>query len=163
VDVAPFAHWTGTAAYTATQVELDAIRAYVEAGGVLVIDPCGGGGEFFESAKLAVQRAFPQARGQLVPRNHPMLGGPNVAGETDLGMEDLTTPVIRSYAKHKGLPGNGRLEYVDYGKGKVIYGPLDITNGLLGANTWGVVGFEPTYAANLMKNLLIWSAAGMRE
>jgi hypothetical protein len=40
---------------------------------------------------------------------------------------------------------------------------MDLTNGLLGANTWGIVGYDPAYASALMKNILLWSATGMRE
>ena len=39
---------------------------------------------------------------------------------------------------------------------------LDLTEGLLAANTWGILGFEPTYAQQLAKNLVLWSASGMK-
>ena len=153
--VAPFAHWTGTHAYTATDAEVAAIRKFVGDGGVLLIEPCGGSGEFFESARQALQRAFPEAHGQLISKTSPMLtaSGP--------GMDDLTIPAVRNYVKSKGLGTSGRLDELRFGKGVVIYNPLDITSGLLGTHTWGILGFEPAYASSLLKNVLLWSAAGM--
>jgi hypothetical protein len=91
VDIAPFAHWTGTAAYTPSPTEVDALRKYVEDGGVLLIDPCGGRPEFYETVKATLTRAFPKAVPQLIPRDHPMMTG---GGQP--GTEDLSTPLMRS-------------------------------------------------------------------
>jgi hypothetical protein len=156
-DLAGFAHWTGTDAYTATPAQIAAIRKFVEAGGVLLIDPCGGSGEFFESAKLALLKAFPESRGQFLSKTHPMLAA------SAPGMEDLAIAQVRTYVKAKGIGMGGRLEYINFGKGKVIFNPLDITTGLTGCNTWGILGYDPTYASALLKNMLIWSASGMKE
>jgi hypothetical protein len=155
--LAPFAHWTGTDAYTATAAEVAAMRAYVEAGGVLLIEPCGGSGDFFESAKQALLKAFPEARGQVLPKTHPLLNA------SSPGMDDLSAPLVRNYVKAKNLGTGGRLDVLHFGKGAVIYNPLDMTSGLLGTNTWGISGFEPGYASALMKNAVLWTVSGMRE
>jgi hypothetical protein len=155
--LAPVAHWTGTDAYTPTQAQLDALRRFVEGGGVLVVDPCGGSGEFYESARQALAKAFPDSRGEMMSRDHPMLtaSGP--------GMDDLSKPLVRSYVKSKGFGTSGRLDSFRFGKGAVIYNPLDIESGLLGTNTWGILGFEPAYASSLMKNIVLWSVSGMKS
>ncbi|HEY7118380.1 MAG TPA: DUF4159 domain-containing protein [Tepidisphaeraceae bacterium] len=152
-----FAHWTGTGAYTPTAAQIAAIRKFVQAGGVLMVEPCGGNGDFYESARLALAKAFPEVQPQLLPRTHPILAasGP--------GMDDLATPQVRAYVKTRGYGTGGRLDAITFGRGKVILNPLDLTTGLLGCNNWGVLGFEPAYAQSLMKNLLIWSATGMKE
>jgi hypothetical protein len=155
--LAPLAHWTGTDAYTPTQAQLDALRKFVEGGGVLVVDPAGGSGEFYESARQALAKAFPESRGETVSRDHPML---NASGP---GMEDLSKPAVRLYVKSKGFGTGGRLDSFRFGKGAVIYNPLDIESGLLGTNTWGILGFEPAYASSLMKNIVLWSVSGMKD
>jgi hypothetical protein len=44
------------------------------------------------------------------------------------------------------------------GKGWVIVSRIDLTSGLLGTSTWGVVGFSPDYAKGIVKNILLWAA-----
>jgi hypothetical protein len=70
---------------------------------------------------------------------------------------------VRSYVKSKGFGTSGRLDSFRFGKGAVIYNPLDIESGLLGTNTWGILGFEPAYASSLMKNIVLWSVSGMKD
>jgi hypothetical protein len=153
---AAFAHWTGTDAYTPTFNQITALRNYVQAGGVLLVEPCGGSGEFYESVRAALAKAFPESSPRLLSRAHPILtaSGP--------GMDELATPQLRPYVKAKGIGTSGRLEIVSFGKGHVILNPLDLTEGLLAANTWGILGFEPNYAQQLTKNLVLWSATGMK-
>ena len=79
------------------------------------------------------------------------------------GMDDLSTPLVRKYVKAKNLGTSGRLDELRFGKGAVIYNPLDLTSGLLGTNTWGILGFEPSYASALMKNVVLWSVSGMKD
>jgi hypothetical protein len=153
----PFAHWTGTAAYTANEKELASIRKYVEAGGVLFIDTCGGTGEFLESARLALSRAFPKDPLKVLSRSHPILAG----GQP--GTDDLANPQVRPLVKAKLGGTAGRLDTLRVGQGRVILSPLDVTTGLLGANTWGVLGYEPEYACQLFKNTLIWSATRVND
>jgi hypothetical protein len=152
-----FAHWTGTDAYTPTAAQIAAIRKFVEAGGVLLIEPCGGAGEFYESARFALLKAFPEARPQILSKTHPLLSA------TAPGMEDLTIPQMRPYTKAKGIRTDGRLDFINFGKGKVLFSTLDMTTGLTACNTWGILGYDPTYASSLLKNMLIWSASGMKE
>lgn len=152
-----FAHWTGTDAYTPTAAQIAAIRKFVEAGGVLLIEPCGGAGEFYESARFALLKAFPEAKPQFLPKTHPLLSA------WVAGMEDLSVPQVRPYTKAKGIGADGRLEYINFGKGKVLFSTLDMTTGLTACNTWGILGYDPAYASAMLKNMLIWSASGMKE
>jgi hypothetical protein len=151
-----FAHWTGTDAYTPTFDQITALRNFVQAGGVVLVEPCGGSGEFYDSVRAALAKAFPESPARLLPRTHPILtaSGP--------GMDELATPQLRPYVKAKGIGTSGRLEIVSFGQGHVILNPLDLTEGLLAANTWGISGFEPNYAQQLAKNLVLWSATGMK-
>lgn len=148
---------TGTAPYAFTDREIASVRGFVEAGGILLIDSTGGTPEFTDSARTLLQKAFPADRPQLVARNHPMMSsGPP-------GMDDLSTPLVRPFTKSKSGGFSGRIEQVHFGKGRAILSPLDLTSGLLGANTWGIHGFDPVYACELVKNILIWSATSMKD
>ena len=87
VDVAVL---TGTGAHTPTSGEFEAMRKFVEAGGVLLVDPCGGNNDFGEAARAMLMRAFPNAPLNLLPRDHPLVR------ESAPGMDDLTAPALRA-------------------------------------------------------------------
>jgi hypothetical protein len=38
----------------------------------------------------------------------------------------------------------------------ILYSGEDITSGLLGTNTYGILGYSPNAAANLARNLLLY-------
>jgi hypothetical protein len=155
--VAGFAHWTGTAAYTPTDAEIAALRKYVTDGGVLLVEPTGGTGDFYETAKAALLKAFPEAPPQMIPKTHPILTASGPA------MDDLSKPLTRAYVKAKNYGTTGRIDAITVGRGKVILSRLDLTTGLLGCNVWGVLGFDKDYALKLAKNIVVWSATGMPE
>jgi hypothetical protein len=46
------------------------------------------------------------------------------------------------------------------GKGRVIYSSLDLTSGLLGTNTWSILGYKPAYAQSFVKNVMLWVVDG---
>lgn len=156
---APLAHLTGTAAYTPTDAQAKALRAYVEEGGTLIIDCCGGSAAFNDSVLLKlIPKAFPDARPHSLPTTHPMLNpGPP-------GMDDLSgRPLLRPYTISKLGAGGGSFEILGVGKGRVIYTSLDLVSGLLGTHTWGVLGYEPRYCDAFWKNAVLWTARGAQE
>ena len=57
----PLAHVTGTARHVPTEDEVKAMKAYVESGGVLLIDNCGGGSAFTSGLRETLEQAFPGA------------------------------------------------------------------------------------------------------
>jgi hypothetical protein len=152
-----FAHWTGTAAVNPSEVEIAAIRKYVDEGGVLLVEPTGGGDAFYKSATAALRKAFPDVPPKVVSKAHPILtaSGP--------GMDDLSKVRTRLYVRATGVGTGGRIDAITAGRGRVILSPLDLTTGLLGSNVWGVLGFERDYAMRLTKNAILWSATGMPE
>jgi hypothetical protein len=74
-------------------------------------------------------------------------------------MADLDRPRLRPYAIAKlgedHPPAAGAIQVIRDGKGLVVYSPLDLTTGLLGANTWGVLGYEPASARAFVRNLVL--------
>jgi hypothetical protein len=151
----PMAVLTGTVRHDFTASECDAAKAYVNAGGILLIDACGGSADFAKSVQTTLlPLAF--ANGSLTPiaDTHPLLL-PSRAGAYD-----LTKPLLRSYANQNGGK-NLPLEVMRYGKGWVLFSRLDITTGLLGTQQWGILGYDPAYAQGLMKNAVLWAEARM--
>ena len=154
---APFrpavAHLTGTAPFALTDAETAGLRKYVEDGGVLLVEACGGASAFATFAdETLVPAAFPglaleDATADQVP-----------LAKTQPVTDDLTKRKVRPSTL--GQPA-GRLVGLRkgrWGKGWVLVSRFDLTTGLLGCNVSGIVGFSPDYAVGVVKNLLVWSA-----
>lgn len=158
VEQTPVAHLTGTARYDPTSVEVAAVRKYVESGGVLIVDLCGGTGPFDESVRTHLfAQAFPEALPRVMGANHPLL----VAGPP--GMLDISHPRLRPYTVELLGNGGGYPSIFAAGKGHVIFTSFDLTCGLLGTNTWGILGYEPAYSEAFMRNLIFWTIDGQKE
>jgi hypothetical protein len=153
----PVAHLTGTAAMSLSEAQLNHLRRYVEDGGVLLVDACGGSPDFAASALAAIAQAIPGKPLAAMPTNHPLLAG---AGN---GMEALSRPELRAYAEQKVGRGAGQLQTLTAGRGRIIFSNLDLTNGLLGTNTWGILGYHPDYALKLIKNTILWTLDGAKS
>jgi len=156
VENAPIAHLTGTAELNLSDSEALAIKNYVESGGTLIIDSCGGSGPFAQSMQRLFARAMPQSSSKAVAASDPMLQA------SYPGMDDIGQAILRPYAEQKLGKGAGRLEQIQLGKGRIIVSGIDFSSGLVGSNSWGIIGYEPAYAMKLMKNLVIWSENNRR-
>jgi len=154
----PFAALTGTVKYNATSDEVAAVKKYVESGGVLLVDNTGGAGAFDDSIRTSVfAQAFPSANPQIIPPTHPMLqAGPP-------GMLDVSHAQVRPYTHEKLGATAGRIDMFKAGAGHVIFTNLDLTSGLLNTGTWGILGYEPAYAQNFIKNAIFWTLDGQKE
>jgi len=157
-QTAPFADLTGTAEYELTADEAAAIRNYVESGGMLLIDMCGGTGRFDQGLQSSLYfKVFQNAPPRVLPRDHPLL---NTSAS---GMQDLARPRLRQFTldtlgSHAGMP-----EMISAGRGHIILTSLDITTGLLGTETWGILGYDPSYAQALVGNAILWTLDGQRD
>lgn len=157
-DAAPMAHLTGTRAVSLNDEELGALGRYVNAGGVLLIDACGGQSAFADSVQASLlSKAFPS----LPPI--PLQPGDPLLHASAEGMADLDRVRLRPFAIMKlgddQPPAAYAIHVIHSGKGMVVYSPLDLTTGLLGANTWGVLGYEPGFARAFVRNLLFSTRA----
>ena len=154
----PFAHLTGTAAFVPTEAQVQAVHRFVESGGVLFVDNCGGISDFDQAiAAGLLGRAFPQAQLERLSRNHPLLSG-KIAG-TDA----LTRPHLRPFAIDRIGTSNGNPpQLLSFGRGYVILCSVDVTSGLLATDTWGIHGYDPGYSQSLMKNAILWTVDGTK-
>jgi hypothetical protein len=159
--VAKVAHVTGTTAYQPTDAEKQAIRQFVDGGGVLLVDACGASREFADSMKTALEETFEENAFHAIDQKEPLL----LAGPP--GMEDVRKakhrPFVAERAGAAGASSQGAgpsLQVLRSGEGVVIVSDMDIISGLLGTQTWGIYGYDPDYAQSLMKNLIFWTVDG---
>ncbi len=146
----PFAHLTGTAAYIFNENEVIAVRKYVESGGVLLIEACGGQNGFGAAVeRQLLPQAFPMAPASDLRADHPKFKF--LAGQGG----DLSKPKLRPFTLERLGRGTPFPQVTEFGKGFVVYSKLDLSTALVGANTWGVYGYQPDYAMTLVKDLLL--------
>jgi hypothetical protein len=128
------------------------LRAYVEAGGMLLIDACGGSPAFRAAVeKKLLPLAFPGME-MAEPRDDEV----PLARSFDVG-DDLAKRGLRPFVADK--PGQApRLRVGRFGKGHVVYSPIDLTSGLSGSMAWGIAGYTPDYSVGMVKNILLWAA-----
>jgi hypothetical protein len=148
-DKMPLAHLTGTTSVHFTADELKGIHDYVNNGGTLLIDACGGSADFEKSVvSELLPRAFPQSLLSAFPADNPILTG------SGAGMSRLTLK-LRPYRAEIDGATTEPLQYLSLGKGQVILSPVDISTGLLGTNIWPVNGYEPDAAYAVVRNVLL--------
>jgi hypothetical protein len=152
---APLAHLTGLGAVTLTDSQLKSLKNYVDGGGVLLVDACAGARPFVQSIKSGLlARAFGATPPEALRPDHPIL-----AGKGD-GLVQIVKPQLRPYV-FTVLGGHfPKLQIVESGKGAVLFSELDLTSGLLGTNTLGIVGYDPDYAARFISNTILWTVNG---
>jgi hypothetical protein len=160
-ETAPVAHLTGTARYEFTQDEIMAVKAYVEAGGVLLVDQCGGTGNFDRAVTdRLLLHAFPGLNpAPLDPAKHPLFRS---TGPTT-GMDELTKPRLRPFGVHGRVNEATPILGFAAAKGHVIFTPIDVTSGLLASRTWGIAGLHPDYAGPFVQNLVLWTLDGQPD
>jgi len=148
---APLAHLIGTDKLNLTSAQIQSAKEYVEKGGVLLIEPCGTPDEFLQSVHDDfLLRMFPAARIDPAEETSP------IATASGNGMTDVSHPEVRQYVRSYTDVTDWRPSIVRQGQGVIIILPLDMTSGLLGADNWGIAGYQNDYALQLMKNIVLW-------
>ena len=117
---------TGNADFTPSDAELAALKTYVQSGGWLLIDDCGGTGKFAASTEKWLAKLSPDKFSPIAPTDPLLAGG----GEAKL--DDLSQPKYRQGTVDRLGDATHPLS-LTLGQGRIIYSPIDITTGLLDA------------------------------
>jgi hypothetical protein len=150
----PLAALTGTGSVKFTDAQVESIRKYVQAGGVLLIDPCGTPGDFMQSVSDLLTRAFPNDSPQEIAASNAIL---NAGGD---GMRDISAIHLREFVRTLPQGTQSRPMLLNSGRGHVIWLPLDLTSGLLGTMAWGIAGYDPDYCLAFLENVVLWTWDG---
>ncbi|HEX8339557.1 MAG TPA: DUF4159 domain-containing protein [Tepidisphaeraceae bacterium] len=153
LDGYKIAHLTGTDRFELTDPQRDAIKKFVAAGGLLVIDACGGVGEFDAAVQSEMTKIFPSEAGQItstLPKEFAVYAEKlepkyRVFSLTKLGA-DATKFRLR------GIKVADKLG--------VLYSSEDLSTGLVGMHVDGIVGYDPDVATELMRRVVKLKQAG---
>lgn len=143
------AHLTGTAKFKLDDAQREAIKAFVESGGTLIVDSAGGASSFAESAEAELNRIFPTGLKPL-PETHAVYAG---GDKLEIAYRDYARKILGS------LNDEGRLQMVETGgRAGVIYSREDLSVGLVGQAVDGIVGYDPRTATELVRRVLLLQA-----
>ncbi len=141
----------GIDAHDFTGPERKAIGAYVEAGGVILFETPGGRGDFTRSAEAVCTEIFGQPVRSLL-RNR-IITAEGLAGGVRLSRLDYRPFAFEVFSARETRP-RLRAIFVN-GQPRVLFSREDISHGLLDQPVWGVAGYSPESARNLLGNILL--------
>ena len=153
IETAPLAVLTGTDAIQLADDQLDALRLFVHKGGVLFIDTCGGSRPLAEKIRTGLLRKLvPSGMPTPLRADHPLLTG------SIEGMEKVLPMKVRTFTVQVlGEKDPPPITEIALGDGQILFSELDVTSGLLGTSTWGIIGYLPPTSQAIAKNLVLWS------
>ncbi|MBI5722811.1 MAG: DUF4159 domain-containing protein [Planctomycetes bacterium] len=143
---------TGTGAFKLSDDDKQAIKKWVEAGGLLVVDAGGGAKGFADSARELIGELWGADNLLPMPISSPVYQ-----------LKDITIEKVRyrkvTRAKIGGIR-EPRLLAVQAGdRPKVVFSAEDLTGGLVGYSSWGIDGYESESAFDLIRNLALYAAS----
>ena len=144
---------SGINAHEFTAEERRAIQAYVKAGGVILFETPGGRGDFTRSAESACGNIFQGEAGPIQPLlRSPIITAEGLEGAVRLGRVGYRPYSLEVFGARETRP-RLRGMIID-GQPRVLFSRDDLTHALLDQPCWGVSGYSPATAKNLLANIL---------
>ena len=144
------AHLTGTTRLKLDDAAKDQLKKFIADGGTLVIDAAGGSEAFASSLQDELVTLGTGANLDLLPPDHSLFGGKD-------GMKVAYRPFAR-----RALTGSmnvPRLKAVRVGdRPAILFSREDLSSGLLGTSTGGIVGYQADTATQIMRRIVLRAA-----
>jgi hypothetical protein len=142
---------TGTNALLISAEERDALKKYVEGGGLLVIDAAGGSKAFADSSEGLLGEMFDAASLKRLPATAALYAAKEIKEfkyrrQSRARLGGAKEPLL------KGIMLNERLG--------LIFSREDLTCGLVGNAVYGCDGYAPQTAYEIMRNVVLLAAKG---
>jgi hypothetical protein len=146
---------SGMGPLTLGAAEEQALKQFVARGGTLVVEAAGGRKEFTESAEQLVEKLF--GRPRRLPATCPIyrIKGLEIGEVTYTRRARWREGMAGRQPRLCGATVNSRLA--------VLLSREDITTGLLGLPSHGVIGYRPDSAFALMRNLVLHAAGAKKK
>ena len=145
----PVAALTGTGSLSLSRAQKQALKAYVQAGGTLIMDAAGGSKTFADSAVALVTKLFGDGSLRRLPHSSPVY---RIPGWEVRKVRYRRAARARFLETHKP-----RILAVEVaGRPAVFLSREDLTGGLVGYPCFTCVGYAPESAVELMRNLVLF-------
>lgn len=146
------AHLTGTTTFQLSDDQIGELHKFIDNGGTLIIDCGGGSSQFGDSARALLKSLFPDNNNNPMDQYLP----PDDALYTLPGFS-IPTVTYRTYA-HVVL-GNLRTGHIvgitHDGRVAAYFSQEDLSAGLVGQPTDGIIGYTPKSATDIMRNMIL--------
>jgi hypothetical protein len=149
----------GTGDFTLPDAAKDALKTYVENGGMLIVEAVGGSNAFATAAERELAGIFGDAiksdLARPLPTSHPLYASRGGAELLDPGTIDWKLAAIEALGSNargprlRGHEINGRLA--------IVYSPDDLSSGAAGS-MYPMVGYKPAAARELLARVLLYAA-----
>lgn len=148
---APLVHLAGVKPIELSQAQKQAIKAYVEGGGTVLVETIGGRGDFSVSIQEQLTGLFDRPP-TPVARYEPLLSGQGLGDAFH-----IRRVVYRPYSViHLSARNAPRLAAISVGgRPGVIFSHEDLSLGALGVKRWGINGYQPESARELLVNIIL--------
>ncbi len=144
-------HMTGTTPVRLSAAQQAELKAYVDAGGTLVIDTAGGGtgpsAAFAQSIESTLNAMYPKGLSTPLPPADP------IYARIDPRAGVRYRPFARAMLGRLNVPQVKAITVA--GRPAVYYSREDLSGGLVGEDVDGIVGYDPATATDIMAGILL--------
>jgi hypothetical protein len=146
----PIAHLTGTSTIRLSAKEQNALRNYIDHGGLLFFDAAGGSAEAADSIQAILAGMYPNSLNQPLQVDHPIYSGNYPGGRPidSVNYRPSNQLAPTNLPRLRGITANGKL--------LAIVSNEDISGGLVGYPYSGFAGYSAGSAAELTRAILLW-------
>jgi hypothetical protein len=134
-----------------TPAQIDAITAYVESGGTVLFETPGGRGAFTVSAEAMAARTFEKPIRALL--RSAIISGEALEGGKEMSRVDYRPFAFEHFGARETSP-RLRAMTID-GEPRLLFSREDISHALLDQPCWGVSGYAPASARDLLCNIVL--------
>jgi hypothetical protein len=148
-------HLTGRSTLALTETERTALKEYVQAGGMVLVEPHAGSPEFATSARKQLEDLF----GELVPlAKEPVLAEGRFENGQDLNIGVSFTLAARQAIRARGEKSEGQRILVALVKGRpaVLFSEYDVVAAGAGIANYRALAYKPESARKILGNVLTY-------
>ncbi len=130
------------------------IRNFLDAGGTLIIESPNANRKVTHSVRTMIAQLYPLATIGRIPQSSRIFNG-SIPGTVALHKAAYRAFFLR----HHGFLDKPVLYGLRrHGRWMILYSPYNIATGLTGAHAWGIMGYSPATARQLMLNMILYAS-----
>lgn len=135
-----------------TLAEIAAIKSFVQSGGVILYETPGGRGGFTQAAEQLLSAAFNRPVQPLLRSR--VVTGDGLRNATNLTRLEYRPYALQQFGSREIAPRLRGISLTDDGQPQILFSREDISFGLLDQPRWGIAGYSPQSARELLANIV---------